>query len=245
MKRAILIGIVALLVGLAPFAASAVQLHSQTHAVDSNTSHVFIEITDSTWNGTTENVTADFYGIESDGTETLVESVNISAGNNETVKYLVAVNASKYSDYRVEGHGNDTESIRSGVHLYLTDKTVAIDNDTTSVTAEYKNTTGNLTAEFYGVKSDGDEFIQETKHGLNAGVNETLTYEHAVDAEMFVEYRVVITGEGAEWTDAYAIGKLSGGGGGLLGGSSFLGIPLVGWVILLLAGVLLMEDGGG
>lgn len=93
--------------------AAAATFHDEYHPVDGNTEHVFVEVEDT--NGT--NVTATFYGVDSNGNETQEKQVTLNAGSGETDSYeLTNVDSTNYSEYRVvvEGTGDHPAAINSG-----------------------------------------------------------------------------------------------------------------------------------
>lgn len=100
-----------------PGAAASTELHNETHTVDNSTRSVHVEVMNTT-NASTGNltdVTATFYGIDANGTETLVDEFTFSASADETVEKSVDVDATAYEKYRVVVTGDSAELIDSYV----------------------------------------------------------------------------------------------------------------------------------
>lgn len=110
----------------------------------------------------------------------------------------------------------------------LANETVTVDNDTRAVYAQATNIT-NDTADVtvYGIDANGNE-TQEATGTLDTSTTETDLYEFtSVDAANYSEYRVVITGDGADSTEIGTVQEVSGGGGGFIGGSGGVGLGVL------------------
>jgi hypothetical protein len=72
--------------------------HDRTHAVDDNTTEVYLDVEDT--NGTDVDVTV--YGVESDGNESQVDTAVLNAASGETDTYnYTNIEPSTYDEYRI------------------------------------------------------------------------------------------------------------------------------------------------
>jgi Tfp pilus assembly protein FimT len=123
MSRTNLLVLVALIATVALLGAASLgavgattELHNETHTIGNDTSGVYLDVTNTTdQNGTAQNVTATFTGIDSNGNETQLDSVVLSAGANETVSHEIDVNPDTYDKVRVTVDGEQAETIDSGL----------------------------------------------------------------------------------------------------------------------------------
>lgn len=120
--------------------------------------------------------------------------------------------------------GNDT----------LSNQELAVDNDTRSLYVDLDNSAYNATepvnTTVYGVDSSGNE-TEITEVQIEAASDSVESYEYtSLEPTTYDSYRVEVLGNGSaiesQALDVGTVGKLSGGGGGLLGGSVG-GVPIV------------------
>jgi hypothetical protein len=131
--------------------------------------------------------------------------------------------------------GNDT----------LSNQEFTVANDTRSLYVDLDNSEYNATepvnATVYGVDSEGNE-TQVEQVQISAASGSVESYEYtSLDPAAYPSYRVEVTGNGSAIEspalDVGMVGRIS-GGGGLLGGSSIGGVPVL-VVIVAGAGYLL------
>ncbi|WP_224447014.1 hypothetical protein [Haloprofundus salilacus] len=100
-------------------AAEVTELHNETHAVNNDTTEMYIDVMNTTYddNGTavTGDVTVTYTGIDANGTETELGTSTVSAGENDTVTDTLAVDGSAYEEVRITVDGESAELIESGV----------------------------------------------------------------------------------------------------------------------------------
>lgn len=89
-------------------------LHDQSHSVANDHSGAYVDVTDTEVNGTAENVTATFYGVDN-GTETQIDSAKLSATENETATHEISFDPANYDEIRVVVEGERAGSIDSGL----------------------------------------------------------------------------------------------------------------------------------
>jgi translation initiation factor 2 alpha subunit (eIF-2alpha) len=103
--------VLASVVGVGVAAAATDTLADSTFQVDNDTQSVYAEVTasdlsDESVSNTTANVT--IYGIDDDGIQTVENDTQVTVSSNETKLNEVAVNATKYPEYRVIVEGNSS-----------------------------------------------------------------------------------------------------------------------------------------
>lgn len=125
--------------------------------------------------------------------------------------------------------GNDT----------LSNQEFAVDNDTRSLYVDLDNSTYNATSPVnvtvIGVADDGTE-TQVSKVQISAAADSVESYEYTgVDSSTYSTYRLEVVGTGtdieSQALDVGTVQKTS-GGGGLLGGGSIGGIPIIALVLI-------------
>lgn len=125
--------------------------------------------------------------------------------------------------------GNDT----------LSNQEFAIDENTRSLYVDLDNSTYNATepvnTTVYGIDADGNE-TQVEKVQISAASDSLESYEYTnLNTSKYDSYRVLVEGDGSAVEsaalDVGTVSKIS-GGGGLLGGTSIGGVP-----VLVLAGL--------
>lgn len=96
-----------------------VELGNETVPITNDTDTVYVEV-----GNTTENATATFYGIDSDGTETKTYNETIGpVAEGETVLVEETVDSDLYDDYRVIVMGNETDDGNATVEVGTFEKT--------------------------------------------------------------------------------------------------------------------------
>lgn len=96
----------------------------------------------------------------------------------------------------------------------LHNETLDVSNDTQALHVSATESNDTLDIAIYGIDDDGDETEVDTST-LDA-TDEAATYEYEnVDPEIYDQYRVVVTGDGADDLDVAKV-ELVGGGGGFL-----------------------------
>lgn len=78
------------------------ELHNQTYDVDDSDKQVYVDVQGT--NGS--SVRVEFYGIDSNGTETMVHNQDLTAGPDEVASANVTVDNATYDSYRVVVYGH-------------------------------------------------------------------------------------------------------------------------------------------
>lgn len=89
---------------------SSTELYNSTMVVSDDDDDVYAEIQNST-----DYVTFEFYGIDSTGTETLVETAHLTANATEFTEHRVPVDNVTYDEYRVIATGTAVETLDVGL----------------------------------------------------------------------------------------------------------------------------------
>jgi hypothetical protein len=135
--------------------------------------------------------------------------------------------------------GNDT----------LSNQEFVVDNDTRSLYVDLDNSAYNATepvnTTVYGIDADGNE-TQVQKVQISAASDSVESYEYAnLNTSKYDSYRLLVEGNGSAVEsaalDVGTVSKIS-GGGGLLGGSSIGGVPVLVLVGLVGGYVLFVRD---